>query len=132
MITACNNSDVLYENEEGSVTEETVQESISVTIVSDDKTITVEGTTDKSVSQILKDANVSLSSDEILSVDSDQALTDGMTIRVLKQRTINIVIRAENPEEEADTRYTAVIYGNTVDDAIKALGIDLISSCTTA
>ena len=123
--TACNTSRVLTEsNETLAETEEPVQASITVTVEADGKTLVLEGMTDKTVSQLMEETGITLGKNAILSVDPEQKLTEGMTIRVLPQRTISLLIIPYDEEKE-NIEYTAVIYGDTVEDAVNALGISL-------
>ena len=96
-----------------------------VTIEIDGKLITVEDSEGKSIDEILKDAKITLNDSDIISVDADKKLSEGIVIRLLRKVTVNIKNTIDNTER------TMVIVGSTVKDAVDAAGIKLADNHTT-
>ena len=111
-------------NEEATPTNSPAKEFL-ITIEVDGKTITVEDTEGKTIKEILKDAKINLTNNDIVSVDADKNLSDGITIKILKKFTVNIKNTIDNTER------TIVVVGSTVKDALDAAGVKLAENHTT-
>lgn len=94
-----------------------------VTFEADGKQICFEDIEGKSVEQLLEEAEITLQPGDVLSVKQDHIPTDNLTIQVLRKCTVTVVVAAEEPAE--DVRYTAVLLGGTVADAIDAVNVQL-------
>ena len=94
----------------------------TVTITEGDKQITIEDATNLTVTQLLDKANISLSADDIVSIDPSQALSGNLTINVLRMNSVKIVLNAGTSDE---MELSTSVIGGTVKDALDSLGIKL-------
>lgn len=94
----------------------------TVTITEGDKQITIEDATNLTVTQLLDKANISLSADDIVSIDPSQALSGNLTINVLRMNSVKIVFNAGTSDE---MELSTSVIGGTVKDALDSLGIKL-------
>ncbi len=99
--------------------------SFAVTIQVDGKEITIEDTLDKTVLQLLDEADITLNKGDILSIAPDQKFLgeQKVIIQILRRCKVQIVVTDEDSQEEQ--QYTVVLVGGTVSDAIEAAGITL-------
>ena len=89
----------------------------SVTIDADGQQINIEDAANKSVQQLLDQANITLNEGDTLSVSPAQALSGNLTIQVLRRSIISVDVDGEH--------YTAVMMGGTVAEALEILGVAL-------
>ena len=75
------------------------------------------------MAELLKEANVALKDGDVVSLDMDQVISDGLMIRVLRMGTVSFEILGENGQ--ILEHYTVASTANTVADAMKILGISL-------
>ena len=94
----------------------------TVTILEGDKQVTIEDATNLTVNQLLDKANITLSADDIVSIDPSQALSGNLTINVLRMNSIKIVLNAGTADE---LELSTSLIGGTVKDALDSLGIKL-------
>ncbi len=99
--------------------------SMPVTIEIDGKLITVEDTDGQSIEEILKDAKITITDSDIISVDTGKKLSEGIVIKILRKVTVNIKNSIDGTEQ------TIVLVGSTVKDALEAAGIKLADDHTT-
>ena len=99
--------------------------SIPVTIEIDGKLITVEDTDGQSIEEILKDAKITITENDIISVDTNKKLSEGIVIKILRKVSVKI------NNSINDTEQNIVLVGSTVADALEAAGIKLADNHTT-
>lgn len=88
-------------------------------ITVDGKTITVENPSNKTLKELLKKSNIKLNDGDIISVDTDSVISEGITVTILRKCTVTI------KNELTNTENTLVVVGSTVKDAIVDAGIEL-------
>ena len=89
----------------------------AVTFDADGQLITLEDVAGKSIQQMLDLAQITLNDGDILAVAPDQSFSGNLTIQVLRRSVVTVVTDSE--------RYTVVLVGGTVADAIEAVGVEL-------
>lgn len=93
--------------------------SIPFVITVDGKTITVENPSNKTLKELLKKSNIKLNDGDIISVDTDSIISEGITVTILRKCTVTI------KNELTNTESTLIVVGATVKDAIADAGIEL-------
>ena len=109
--------------EETSVTTEGIAQTYKAIVCVDDQTFEIADAEGKTVAELLKEANVALKDGDVVSLDMDQVISDGLLIRVLRMGTVSFEILGENGQ--ILEHYTVASTANTVADAMKILGISL-------
>ena len=109
--------------EETSVTTEGIAQTYKAIVCVDDQTFEIADAEGKTVAELLKEANVALKDGDVVSLDMDQVISDGLLIRVLRTGTVSFEILGENGQ--ILEHYTVASTANTVADAMKILGISL-------
>lgn len=92
----------------------------TVTIEADGRQVTIEDAEDKTVQQLLEQADIDLNDGDVLSVSPNQTLTGNITLYVLRKSTVTVKVDGEDT-----VVYTAVLMNGTVADAIAAVGLEL-------
>ncbi len=85
----------------------------------DGKNITVENPGEETIKQLLKKANIKINDGDVISVDSDSVVSQGIVINILRKCKVTV------KDEINNTECTVILVGSTVKDAIAAAGIDL-------
>lgn len=88
-------------------------------ITVDGKTITVENPSNKTLKELLMKSNIKLNDGDIVSVDTDSVISEGITVNILRKCTVTI------KNELTNTENTLIVVGATVKDAIADAGIEL-------
>ena len=88
-------------------------------ITVDGKTITVENPSNKTLKELLKKSNIKLNDGDIVSVDTDSVISEGIEVTILRKCTVTI------KNELTNTENTLIVVGATVKDAIADAGIEL-------
>ena len=91
-------------------------------ITVDGKTITVENPSNKTLKELLKKSNIKLNDGDIVSVDTDSVISEGIEVTILRKCTVTI------KNELTSTENTLIVVGATVKDAIADAGIELPKS----
>lgn len=120
MFSACSSEDPATP---ASAQLETVVTPTTVVIHADGQEITVENANGKTFRQLLEQANIVLSEDDMLFVDPDQVLPDQLTLQVRRKCFVSVMVDMEDPQEDAS--YTAVLIGGTVADALASLDLEI-------
>ena len=85
----------------------------------DGKKITVENPANDTIKQLLKKANIKINDGDVISVDSDSVVSQGIVVNILRKCKVTV------KDEINNTECTVILVGSTVKDAIAAAGIDL-------
>ncbi len=85
----------------------------------DGKEITVENPANDTIKQLLKKANIKINDGDIVSVDTDSIVSQGIVVNILRKCKVTV------KDEINNTECTVILVGATVKDAIAAVGIDL-------
>ena len=88
-------------------------------ITVDGKTITVENPSNKTLKELLKKSNIKLNAGDIVSVDTDSVISEGIEVTILRKCTVTI------KNELTNTENTLIVVGATVKDAIADADIEL-------
>ena len=91
----------------------------SLVVEVDGKNITIEEAEGKTIDELLKDAKVELNNGDVLSLDTEAKLSDSMVVKILRQADVTI------KDTIKDIKYTVVLTGATVADALSAADIKL-------
>lgn len=91
-------------------------------ITVDGKTITIENPSNKTLKELLKKSNIKLNDGDIVSVDTDSVISEGIEVTILRKCTVTI------KNELTNTENTLIVVGATVKDAIADAGIELPKS----
>ena len=94
-----------------------------VTIEADGKQITVEDAANKSIQQMLDQANITLNEGDIISVPAYQTMSGNISIQIIRNYKVTLVVEGETAEESV--RYVLTVNGSTVADALEAAGVEL-------
>lgn len=85
----------------------------------DGKKITVENPANDTIKQLLKKANIKINDGDVISVDSDSVVSQGIVVNILRKCKVTV------KDEINNTECTVILVGSTVKDAIAAAGIEL-------
>lgn len=85
----------------------------------DGKEITVENPANDTIKQLLKKANIKINDGDVISVDSDSVVSQGIVVNILRKCKVTV------KDEINNTECTVILVGSTVKDAIAATGIEL-------
>lgn len=97
----------------------TTDEAVPFVINVDGKNITVENPAVQTIEQILKKANIKLNDGDIVSVDTDSVISEGIIVNILRKCEVTV------KDEINNTECTVVLIGATVKEAISAAGVEL-------
>lgn len=109
ILCSCNND----------VSTDTTDEAVPFIINVDGKNITVENPADKTIEYLLKKANIKINDGDIVSVDTDSVISEGIIINILRKCEVTV------KDEINNTECTVVLIGATVKEAITAAGVEL-------
>lgn len=98
-------------------------EPVSVTIIVDDKYITIEDAAGLSLQQLLERAKITLNEGDVLSFDTAQVVGNNISVKVL--RLCHVTVTVTNKFPMPSTSYQVVLAGGTVADALTSVGITL-------
>ena len=118
MLSACANKEAVPAAAEAV---DTAAPHVSILFEVDGKKITVEEAEGKNLQQLLKKAHITLNDGDVISVSTDSVVSGSVAFQVLRKCSVTITV----PGEESDMRYTAVLVGGTVADALAAAGVVL-------
>lgn len=85
----------------------------------DGKNITVENPAEETIKQLLKKANIKINDGDVISVDTDSVVSQGIVVNVLRKCKVTV------KDEINNTECTVILVGATVKDAIAAAGVEL-------
>lgn len=85
----------------------------------DGKNITVENPANQTIKQLLKKANIKVNDGDIVSVDTDSLISQGIIVNILRKCEVTV------KDEINNTECTVILIGATVKDAIAAAGVEL-------
>lgn len=85
----------------------------------DGKEITVENPANDTIKQLLKKANIKINDGDVISVDTDSVVSQGIVVNVLRKCKVTV------KDEINNTECTVILIGATVKDAIAAAGVEL-------
>lgn len=85
----------------------------------DGKEITVENPANDTIKQLLKKANIKINDGDVISVDTDSVVSQGIVVNVLRKCKVTV------KDEINNTECTVILVGATVKDAIAAAGVEL-------
>jgi len=94
-------------------------EAVPFVINADGKNITVENPADQTIEQLLKKANIKINDGDIVSVDTDSVISEGIIVNILRKCEVTV------KDEINNTECTVVLIGATVKEAITAAGVEL-------
>lgn len=100
----------------------------NITIEVDGQRIIIEDAANVSLQDLLAQANITLNEGDYLTVAPYQAMSGNITVQVLRTYTVTVLMAAETPEDEI--RYSTVLFGGTVADALAAVGVELAENQT--
>ncbi len=85
----------------------------------DGKNITVENPAKQTIKQLLKKANIKINDGDIVSVDTDSLISQGIIVNILRKCEVTV------KDEINNTECTVILVGATVKEAIAAAKVDL-------
>jgi len=85
----------------------------------DGKEITVENPANDTIKQLFKKANIKINDGDVISVDTDSVVSQGIVVNVLRKCKVTV------KDEINNTECTVILIGATVKDAIAAAGVEL-------
>lgn len=85
----------------------------------DGKNITVENPANQTIKQLLKKANIKVNDGDIVSVDTDSLISQGIIVNILRKCEVTV------KDEINNTECTVILVGATVKEAIAAAKVDL-------
>lgn len=94
-------------------------EAVPFVINADGKNITVENPADQTIEELLKKANIKINDGDIISVDTDSVISEGIIVNILRKCEVTV------KDEINNTECTVVLIGATVKEAISAAGVEL-------
>ncbi len=101
------------------VTTDAINASVPFVINVDGKNITVENPANQTIKQLFKKANIKINDGDIVSVDTNSVISEGITVHILRKCTVTIKNELTNTED------TLIVVGATVKDAVADAGIEL-------
>ena len=85
--------------------------------------IALEDVEGKTLSELLSESGLTISEGDILTFESDQALSGDLSVRILSRSNVTILVTDDESGDEI--QYHIVMNGGTVEDALRAAGLTL-------